>query len=159
MVFETGLLNDPRQVGAGEIQGDNNTILSARDFQDSLQAGSFARIAVVAGVETLSNLDPSVTAPLLAGVVLRKASSAVEDGSAIRSDLRSYAEYLRDGLVTVEGIAGETPTKFAKIYARNAGADIGKASVLAANGVDASAEFIEVLPSVDNRVIWLVRLK
>ena len=152
MAFATGLLNDPRQIGAGEQFGAGpHTILSTDNFEDNLVEGRFAKI----DSGRLDNLDAS-SSPVLAGVVKRKVVNAVEDGSNLDSGVYSNVEYYRTGLVTVESVSGQTPTPFQDIYAHNqAGTDLGKATITTTSNVDANAEFVEAITATT----WLIRLK
>lgn len=152
MSFATGYLGDPRGTSSGEKFGSTNIILSARTFEDGLTVGRFAKL----DSGSLDNMDASAT-PVIAGVVLRKASNPIESGSTIDADLFDHVEYLRQGLVTVDVIAGQTPSQFGAVFAHNvAGADIGKASTADdANTEPTNAEFVEEVATN----VWLVRLK
>jgi hypothetical protein len=154
MSFSTGYLADPKKSGSGEFYGDNCTILSASTFENGLKVGLFAKL----DAGSLDNLDASAT-PVIAGVVLRSVTTAVEDGDTIDLDYRSYAEYLRSGLVSVQAKSGESPTFGAAVFAYNvADANIGKATLVDSAATEpTNAEFVEVLDAVNN--IWLVRLK
>lgn len=152
MAFPSAFTTDPIQVGAGELWGRNNIVLTARAFEDGLVIGRFAKL----DAGSLDNVDSSAT-PVIAGVVLRNAANPIEDGSTIDGDLYKQCEYLRQGLVTVDVVAADTPAQFGAVFVSNtAGADAGKATTVDGEAtVAANAEFIEeVKPNV-----WLVRLK
>ena len=148
MAFATGYLPDQNPVGPGEIQGNAHVILTADNFEDNLVLGRFAKL----DSGRLDNMDASAS-PVIAGVTLRRAGNAVEDGDLLDADLFDYAEYVRFGLVTVQAVTGESPTMFQTIYAHNtAGDDVGKATVVTTNNVQTSGEFIA---EVDTDV-WLI---
>lgn len=147
MAFNTGYLGDPQQVGAGERFGNNNTILSTDAFEDDLRVGHFAKW----DTNRLDNMDGSAT-PVIAGVVLRNASGPVEDGATVDADLQTNVEYIRSGLVSVRVKAGETPTRFGRVYVSNAG-DTSDGMVTANNtDVATNAEFIEEVQDG----VWLI---
>ena len=148
MAFGTPRSDDIQQLGSGERQGDNNTILSSTVFENGLMVGRFAKL----DAGSIDNIDGSAT-PVPAGVVLRNVASPVEDGDAIDSALYGQVEYLRQGLVTIDVVTGQTPAQFGAVSISNAGdADDGKA--LATGGVAVNAEFIhEVQPDV-----WLINI-
>ena len=124
-------------------------ILSTDKFEDGLQIGRFAKL----DTGSIDNLDASTT-PVIAGVVLRCVTNAIEDGSTYNADNTTMIEYQRAGVVTVEVKAGQTPAVFGAVTAHNvADADAGKA--LATGGVATGAEFLfQVTPTV-----WAIRLK
>lgn len=153
MSFATGYLADPVKVGAGErFDPKSDTVLTARTFEDGLVVGRFAKL----DTGSLDNIDSSST-PVVAGVVLRKASNPIEDASTIDSDLFSQVEYLRAGLVTVDVVAADTPAQFGSVFVKNTNdADAGKATTVDdATTEAANAEFIEEVKAN----VWLVRLK
>ena len=147
MAFATRYLGDQVNVGAGERYGTNQVILTARTFEDNLKVGRFAKL----DTGSIDNADGSVS-PVWAGVVLRVITSPVEDASVIDADLFSEIEYLRQGLVTVDVKAGETPALFDRVYVSNAGdANDGLAT---ATNTDSpvNAEFIAEVQSG----VWLI---
>ena len=146
MAFPTAYLADPQKVGAGEVYGTNNTILASDTFENGLLVGRFAKL----DTGSIDNLDASVT-PVIAGVVKRNVASPIEDGAAIDSALFDTVSFVRNGLVTVEVKAGQTPVKFGAVTAHNvADADAGKA--LATGGVATGYEFIEEVSTN----VWLI---
>lgn len=152
MAFSTPFSNDPNQVQAGERFGSTQVILSSTTFENGLKVGRFAKL----DTGSIDNLDASAT-PVIAGVVLSNVASAVEDSDAVDSTLCSQVDYVRQGLVTVEVKAGETPAQFTEVFAHNvADADAGKA--LAGAGAGAVATGAEFIQQVQANV-WLVRLK
>lgn len=150
MAFSSAFVNDPERVGAGERFGSVNISLNATDFEDGLKIGRFAKL----DTGSIDNMDGSAT-PVVAGVVLRTASRAVEDGDTVGATLYGQCEYMRQGMVTVAVKAGETPALFGTVYASNAGdADDGLATATDTD-IETTAEFIkEVKPGV-----WLIRIK
>lgn len=147
MSFNTGYIGDLGAVGAGERVGKLHTILSAIAFENGLKVGRFAKLAS----GSIDNLDGSAT-PVIAGVILRNVANAEEDGGTIDSALFHQIEYARQGLVTVEVKSGETPTRFGRVYASNAG-DANDGMATATNtDVETNAEFIEEIRTG----VWLV---
>ena len=140
----------PGSTGSGEVFNISAiTILSATKFEEGIKAGLFAKI----DAGSLDNLDGSAT-PVVAGVVVRKVSSTMEENGSYVSTYNSSVDYVRGGMVTVEIKDGETPAKFGEVFASNLGdADDGKA--LTAAGIATGAEFIEAISAT----VWLVRLK
>lgn len=145
MAFETGYLDDPQRVGAGERYGNNNIVLTARTFENGLKVGHFAKL----DTGSLDNLDTSAT-PVIAGVVLRNPAAPVEDGATVDADLYGQVEYIRQGLVTVRVAEGETPAQFGTVYADNA---TGEATATDTD-IEVSGEFIEEVQDG----VWLIRL-
>lgn len=147
MAFATGVLQDPNNVGSGERYSDSYLVLSATTFEDNLKVGRFAKL----DAGSIDNFDGSAT-PVVAGIVLRNVANPVEDDGVIDADLYGQIEYIRQGLVTVQVKAGETPAQFGRVYISNAG-DANDGLATATNtDVDANAEFVE---EVDTNV-WLV---
>lgn len=151
MAFTSARTDDIRQTGSGELFGSTNIVLTSDTFEDNLVVGRFAKL----DTGSVDNMDASAS-PVLAGVVLRKPQNAIEDASAIDSALFDEIDYVRFGIVSVDGVAAEAPDMFDDIYAVNvAGADIGKATITTTNNVNANAEFLRTLDSG----VWLIRLK
>lgn len=124
-------------------------ILSTGTFEDGLQVGRFAKL----DTGSIDNLDASAT-PVIAGVILRCVTNAIEDDDTYKTANTSMIEYQRCGVATVEVKAGESPAVFGEVFAHNvADADAGKA--VTAAGVATGAEFLfEITPTV-----WAIRLK
>ena len=152
MAFQSPFLNDPANVGAGELWGNVNHVLTARTFEDAMVIGRFAKL----DSGSLDNIDSSAT-PVIAGVPLRKGSNPIEDGSTIDADLYKQVEYVRVGFVTVDVVAADTPSQFDPVFVKNTNdADAGKATTVNdASTVDGNAEFIEQVKAN----VWLIRLK
>lgn len=152
MAFSKTFTDDPRPISSGEIKGINYHVLTATDYEDGLVSGRFAKI----DAGSLDNLDASAN-PVIAGVVLRRISEQIEEGSILDSEIFSEAEFIRAGMVTVDAIAGESPSMFQAVFAHNAaGADIGKATLVDDGDTEPTgAEYIENV--ADN--VWLIRLK
>jgi len=147
MSFATGYLGDPRKVGAGERYGEADIVLTALTFEDNLKVGRFAKL----DTGSLDNVDGSAT-PVFAGVVLRNPANPVEDAGVIDSALYPQVEYLRQGLVTVDVKAGETPALFGRVYVSNAG-DANDGLATATNTDEpVNAEFITEVQSG----VWLI---
>lgn len=82
-------------------------------------------------------LDASAT-PVIAGVVRRKISSALENVGYTKLGIApdQVAEIVNFGFVTVEIPTGVTPARYGQVYAVNAtGADAGKATTVSASNV------------------------
>ena len=151
MSFATGYLSDPTAVGAGEPIGALNMVLSASDFEDGLKIGRFAKL----DTGSLDNIDSSST-PVIAGVVIRDPARAVEDGGEVNSDLYNMAQYVRQGIVTVDVVTGDTPSMFGAVFINNeATADAGKATTT--DDADTEASNAEFLYEVQTDV-WAIRL-
>lgn len=142
MSFSTTLLNDIAAVGGGERQGSGGQDLDFTVFEDSLKVGRFAKL----DTGSLDNMDASAT-PVIAGVVLRNPSNATEDGAVIDSGLYQNVSVRRQGFVTVDVKAGETPAIFDRVYASNAG-DANDGLATATNtDVPVNGEFIAEVKS------------
>jgi hypothetical protein len=149
MAFSSDVLSDIQKVKSGERWGSNNIILSTTVFEDGLKIGRFAKL----DTGSIDNLDGSAT-PVIAGVVVRSAARALEDADTVDKTLYQQAEYMRQGLVTVEIKEGETPAKFGTVYASNLG-DVNDGLATATNtDIEVSGEFIEEVTDG----IWLIRL-
>ena len=124
MAFESGRQDEIGKIGAGEIIGNVGVVSSYTTFEEGLQGGLFAKY-VSDGVELI---DGSAT-PVVAGVVKRDITGAIEDGGTYSSDNNVYADVVESGLVTVATVAGLTITKFQSVYVSNQGdTDDGKAT-------------------------------
>lgn len=152
MSFSSARVDDIAKVGAGERYGQNLVILSSDNFEDELKVGRFAKL----DTGRLDNIDASAT-PVIAGVVLRNVASAIEDGDTIDGAIHKQAEYMRQGLVTVDVVAADTPAQFGAVFVKNtADADAGKATTV--NDATTEAADAEFIKEVDTDV-WLIRLK
>lgn len=152
MAFATGLLNDIEKVGAGEVLGSSNGVLTFTTFEDGLTVGRFAKL----DTGSIDNIDASVT-PVIAGVVVRNVANKLESASTIDSSLYSQVQVIRDGYCTVDVKTGDTPTAFGDVFVHNAaGAEIGKATTTDdANTEPSNAEFIQEVKTG----VWVIRLK
>jgi hypothetical protein len=145
--------------GSGELQGTNHIILSSDTFEDGLKIGRFAKL----DSGSIDNMDGSLT-PVIAGVVARTPGNAVEDDGTYDTDNTTQINYVREGLVTVDVIDGDTPTQFGIVWAVNgSGVDDGLAAVSSASGtlkLDGTTNnpFAEFVREVDENV-WVVRVK
>lgn len=152
MSFPTPRTDDPVLVSSGERYGHTNISLAATTFEDGLRIGRFAKL----DAGSIDNVDGSAS-PVIAGVPLRSAARAVEDVDVIDQTLYGQIEYMRQGLVTVDVVTGDTPAQFGAVFVSNAGnADDGKATTLDdATTVASTAEFIREIQTD----VWLVRIK
>lgn len=149
MSFETGHLNDTQNVAGGERYGANIIALTATEFEDQLKVGRFAKLDTA----SIDNMDGSAT-PVIAGIVLRNVANVVEDGGVIDSSLYEQIEYIRQGLVSVDVKAGETPALFDRVYVSNAG-DANDGLATATNTDEAvNGEFVYEIQ--DN--VWMIYL-
>lgn len=154
MAFATEYLGDFNKVGAGEEYGVNNRILGHRTYEDGLVIGRFAKV----DTGSLDNMDGSST-PVIAGVVVRTPTTAVEaDGTIDASLTTGSVSYMQNGFVTVGVKSGDSPAYKGAVFACNAGdANDGLAAVAAEAGdnIATGAIFIEeVAPDV-----WLIEQK
>lgn len=112
------------------------------NYNAPLKTGKFAIIKN----GNLANMDKSAT-PVVAGLVLQSVVNAIESGETFvkTGDGAVYQlDVLEWGLGTVDVKAGDTPTKFGKIYAVNSGsvdADLGKATTTATDNVEVKGYF------------------
>lgn len=150
MSFKSGFTKEIPKVGAGEIFNPSaNTVLTATTFEEGLVVGRFAKL----DAGSLDNLDGSVT-PLIAGVVVRDVTAAVEEDNTLTAKYHPQANYVRAGMVTVEVADGQTPAQFGEVFASNAG-DANDGKALTAAGEATGAEFIKEIKAG----VWLIRLK
>jgi hypothetical protein len=152
MSFTTSVQTDPSQVGSGEVFGKSFDILTATTFENGLVQGRFAKL----DAGSIDNVDLSAT-PVIAGVVKRSSVNKLESGAVIDSALYDQVEYVRNGYVTVDVVAADTPAQFGPVYVENlTTADLGKATTATTAGnVLMDAVFIEEV-STD---VWLIRIK
>lgn len=152
MAFPTGYQAEIEKVGAGEEYGVNNRVLGHREYEDGLKIGRFAKV----DAGSLDNMDSSAT-PVIAGVVIRTPTTAVEADGTIDAELTTGSvSYMQNGFVTVEVKTGQTPAYKGTVYASNAGdANDGTAQTSASGGVDTGAIFIEEIKSG----VWLIEQK
>ena len=147
-MFTANNITDPVSSPAGEIRGDA-VLISRPLFEDGLLFGRFAKLETG---DQVHNMDASST-PTVIGVVARDLSNPIEDGLTYTNKYTKTVSLVGLGLVTVEAVASESPTFRQKIYARNtAGANAGKASVSATNGILTSCTFVEKVTDT----VWLV---
>lgn len=150
MAFPSRPTTDIEPIGSGIAIGRVNTILSTTVFEDGLVPGRFAKL----DTGSIDNLDASED-PVIAGLVLRPVTNNIEAGNTIDSSVYPQANYMREGIGSVDVKSGETPTRFGKVYAFNAaGDDLGKAVTSDTTAEATNAEFLE---EVDADV-WSIRL-
>lgn len=150
MGFATGYEKDPGKVQGGELHGGSHVILGHAAFEDGLKVGRFAKL----DTGSIDNMDGSAT-PTIAGVVLRNAAMPLEDGNAIDSALYNSVQLCNLGLVAIDMKAAQTPTKFAPVYACNAGDandGLGATGAEAGDNILTPAVFIEEISTG----VWLV---
>jgi hypothetical protein len=154
MAFGTGYLKDFNEVGAGEEYGVNNRVLGHRTYEDKLVVGRFAKVAS----GSLDNLD-GTESPVIAGVVLRSPTTAVEaDGTIDASLTTGSVSYMQNGLVTVAVKTGQTPSYKGAVFACNAGDandGMGATGAEAGDNVATGAIFIEEIQTG----VWLIEQK
>ena len=151
MAFGSSRTDEIGKVGAGEIIGTPGVVSSYNTFEAGLLGGLFAKY-VSGGVELM---DASAT-PVVAGVVKRDITGAIEDDGAYSADNNIYADVIESGLVTVSVRSGLTISKFDPVYAYNAaGADVGKGTNVATDAVAVDGYFYK---EIDTNV-WAIRLK
>lgn len=95
-------------------------------WEEGLVPGRFVKY----DAGSIDLLDTSAT-PVIAGVVRRKISSALENLTYTKLGIApdQVAEIVNFGFVSVEVLAGDTPARFQQVYAVNtAGANLGKAT-------------------------------
>lgn len=157
MAFPTRPTAGYEKVGAGERHGTNVVILSHERWQDGLVIGRFAHYnAADDRIENMAGVD----SPVVAGVVLRDVSNPVDaendnDRAVYRwpDRGRMAVDATCDGLVTVRVLPGDSPAKFARVYAVNADDDTAGMATTDDEAVPTGAIFIrEEKPGV-----WLIR--
>lgn len=102
-------------------------------WEEGLVPGRFCKF----DAGSIDLMDASET-PIIAGVVRRKISSAIENTTYTHAGIApdQVAEVVNFGFVSVEIPTGVTPTRYGQVYAVNAaGADIGKATTVSAGNV------------------------
>lgn len=152
MSFSSQITVDQARTGAGELGDAPAVVLTANTFENKLPVGVFAKLE--AG--SLDRLDSSAD-PVIAGVVLRSLGMPLDtEHSTYDSSLISSVEYVRQGLVQVHVVAGQTPTQFGTVTVLNvAGPNAGEGYALAdGTGVAVDAEFIREVSTN----VWLIRI-
>lgn len=150
MAFAAGIQDGITRAGAGERYGANLTILGIDNFESGLKIGRFAKV----DTGRVDNMDGSST-PVIAGLVLRKIGTALEDGETLTTTYNSEIDLLRTGLGTVGVKAGETPAFNGVVYASNAGdANDGLAVTTSTNAVATNARFVMEIKSG----VWLIEM-
>jgi len=152
MAFASGITNEIGVVGSGEIIGSAGVVSSYNNFEEGLKGGLFAKFN--AGVVEL--IDGTAD-PVVAGVVKREISSAMEDAGTFKADNTIMVDVVESGLITVEVIGGLTINKFDAIYAYNGAttADLGKVTNDATDAVLVDGYFYKEI----NPTTWIIRLK
>lgn len=137
MAFTTPVTTIPN-IGAGELgEGANHVVYTATVFEDDLKVGRFCKLDTA----QIDNMDGSGT-PVIAGVVLRSVTHALEQEAVYNKKLYNAIPYCRQGLVTVVVKTGETPALFERVYVSNdTGANDGKATATNTD-VAVNAEFV-----------------
>ncbi len=134
MAFNDTVLTAIPDLVAGEFIAASPYNCSAFEvWEEGLVPGRFAKY----DAGSIDLLDTSAT-PVIAGVVRRKIASALENATYTKLGIApdQVAEIVNFGFVTVEVLAGDTPTRFQQVYAVNtAGANLGKATETALNNV------------------------
>lgn len=132
MAFNEAVVTTPPDLMPGEFIAASPYNCSAFDvWEEGLVPGRFVKY----DAGSIDLLDTSAT-PVIAGVVRRKISSALENLTYTKLGIApdQVAEIVNFGLVSVEVLAGDTPARFQQVYAVNtAGANLGKATETATN--------------------------
>lgn len=154
MAFGSTRVDEIGKVGAGEIIGTPGVVSSYNTFEAGLIGGLFAKYNT--STEGVELMDGSAT-PVVAGVVKRDITGAIEDAGVYSADNNIYADVVEgESIVTVTVRTGLTINKFDAVYAYNAGgADDGKATNSATDAVAVDGYFYK---EVDTNV-WAIRLK
>ena len=134
MAFNTTVITTPPDLMPGEFIASSPYNCSAFNvWEEGLVPGRFVKH----DAGSIDLLDTSAT-PIIAGVVRRKISSALENLNYTKLGIApdQVAEIVNFGFVSVEVVAGETPGRYQQVYAVNtAGANLGKASRVATGNV------------------------
>lgn len=134
MAFQNTVLDIIPDLMPGEFIAASPYNCSAFDvWEEGLVPGRFAKY----DTGSIDLLDASAT-PVIAGVVRRKISSAIENATYTKLGIApdQVAEIVNFGFVSVEIPTGVTPAKYGQVYAVNvAGADIGKATTVSTSNV------------------------
>jgi hypothetical protein len=132
MAFNEAVVTTPPDLMPGEFIAASPYNCSAFDvWEEGLIPGRFVKY----DAGSIDLLDTSAT-PVIAGVVRRKISSALENLTYTKLGIApdQVAEIVNFGFVSVEVLAGDTPARFQQVYAVNtAGANLGKATETATN--------------------------
>jgi len=132
MAFNEAVVTTPPDLMPGEFIAASPYNCSAFDvWEEGLVPGRFVKY----DAGSIDLLDTSAT-PVIAGVVRRKISSALENLTYTKLGIApdQVAEIVNFGFVSVEVLAGDTPARFQQVYAVNtAGANLGKATETATN--------------------------
>lgn len=132
MAFNDTVLTAIPDLVAGEFIAASPYNCSAFEvWEEGLVPGRFVKY----DAGSIDLLDTSAT-PVIAGVVRRKIASALENATYTKLGIApdQVAEIVNFGFVTVEVLAGDTPTRFQQVYAVNtAGANLGKATEVSTN--------------------------
>lgn len=134
MAFNEAVVTTPPDLMPGEFIAASPYNCSAFDvWEEGLVPGRFVKY----DTGSIDLLDTSAT-PVIAGVVRRKISSALENLTYTKLGIApdQVAEIVNFGFVSVEVLAGDTPARFQQVYAVNtAGATLGQATETATNNV------------------------
>lgn len=149
MAFATGLERDPTDFAGGEVLGTANKIHTFGSFEDGLKVGRFAKL----DSGRLDNMDGSST-PLMVGVVRRNVSAVTEDALTYSTSVYKAVDVVFDGEATVFVKSGDTPSKYGRVYASNAG-DANDGMATTSSGQPAThAVFVEEVKTG----IWKIAL-
>jgi len=163
MAFASGIQTEIGTVGSGEIIGNVGVVSSYNSFEEGLKAGLFSKYN-----DGVVELIDGEADPIIAGVVKREVSSALEDAGTFKTDNTIMVDVVENGLVTVEIVSGLTINKFEPVYVYNntdtATEDWGKATNHStdkdsgdndvANAVVDGYFYKEINPTT-----WVIRLK
>jgi hypothetical protein len=154
MAFASGRQDEIGKIGSGEIIGNVGVVSSYVTFEENLKGGLFAKYnTTTKGIESIDG----EASPVVAGVVKREVSSALEDSGLYKADNTIQVDVVESGLVTVEVVEGVTINKFDAVYVYNGAtvANQGKATNDSTDAVLVDGYFYQ---EVDTN-IWSIRLK
>jgi len=152
--FNNAVLEDANGLESGEVfRSHVNNTDAFRTYEDGLIKGRFAKY----DTGSVDNMDGSAT-PTIIGIAARDLTSSMKKDTYDTTD--DIANVHNFGYITVDVVAGNTPTKYGAVYAENAGinagADYGKATTLSTGNVlVADADFWKEIKTN----VWVVRLK
>lgn len=140
MGFNNGIIEEIEGLTSGEvIKSKPNNVEAFEVFEDGIISGRFVKYEG----GSIDALDAGAT-PKIAGVLKRKINNelGVETYRTTGTLIDQVAEVCNFGLVTVDVVAGQTPSRYDAVQAHNvADADAGKA--VTSGGVETGAVFWE----------------
>ena len=113
MSFKSAVGIPIQSVRAGEVIGELGYIRGWSNFADGIEAGLFCKYD--SATDSIIKVDGTAS-PVIAGVVRRMVTNALEDGSVFTSDVTNVVNVVENGVVTVNVVAGVVPNKFDPVY-------------------------------------------